>query len=408
MSFRLLSSLFSLMLIGLLCGSLYAQGVTTAAFTGEVVDNEGTPLVGATVIALHEPSGTRYGALTREGGRFNLINVRVGGPYTLTASYVGFESAVQEGIYLQLGQNRRVKLTLTSGNVTLDEVEITATSGIMGSDRTGAETVVSEAQINALPTVSRAIGDFARLTPQATIREGSDGFSISLNGMNNRYNAIYIDGAVNNDVFGLAGSGTNGGQTGVSPISLDAIEQFQIALAPFDVRVGGFAGGAINAVTRSGTNEVEASVYGFYRNQALAGKTPTDLEDFERERLADFTALTSGFRIGGPIVKDKVFFFINAEIQRDETPQPFIFETYQGDATSGDLNSLVAKLNGYGYEPGTYTDNLSFLNSNKITVKLDFNLNERKHPFYPPRLCRSRKPRRYPFQHPYHQLPGGF
>ncbi|MEL6843149.1 MAG: carboxypeptidase regulatory-like domain-containing protein [Bacteroidota bacterium] len=355
MSSRLFSTLFSLVLLTLLSGGLYAQGVTTAAFSGTVVDNEGTPLVGATVIAVHEPSGTRYGALTREGGRFNLINVRVGGPYSLTANYVGYETVKQEGIYLQLGQNRRVTMTLAPKDVTLGEVEITATSGIMGSERTGAETVVGEAQINALPTVSRAIGDFARLTPQATVREGSDGFSISLNGMNNRYNAIYIDGAVNNDVFGLAGSGTNGGQTGVSPISLDAIEQFQVALAPFDVRVGGFAGGAINAVTRSGTNEVEASVYGFYRNQALAGKTPADDESIEPTRLADFTALTSGFRVGGPIVKDKVFFFINAEIQRDETPQPFEFSTYQGDASSTDLQSLVTKLNGYGYEPGTST-----------------------------------------------------
>ncbi|MFK7922426.1 MAG: TonB-dependent receptor [Bacteroidia bacterium] len=377
MSSRLLSTLFSLMLLTLLSGGLYAQGVTTAAFSGTVIDNEGTPMVGATVIAVHEPSGTRYGALTREGGRFNLINVRVGGPYSLTATYVGFEAVKQEGIYLQLGQNRRVKMTLAPKNVTLGEVEITASSGIMGSERTGAETVVGEAQINALPTVSRAIGDFARLTPQATVREGSDGFAISLNGMNNRYNAIYIDGAVNNDVFGLAGSGTNGGQTGVSPVSLDAIEQFQIALAPFDVRVGGFAGGAINAVTRSGTNEIEASVYGFYRNEALAGKTPADDEDIERTQLADFTALTSGFRVGGPIVKDKVFFFINAELQREETPQPFQFSTYQGDATSADMTALTTKLNGYGYEPGTYTDNLSFLNSNKILVKLDFNLNAR-------------------------------
>ena len=169
---------------------------------------------------------------------------------------------------------------------------------IFDGNRTGQETVVNEKLINDVPTISRAIGDFARLNPLATIDENGDGFSISLAGQNNRYNSLYIDGAVSNDVFGLAGSGTNGGQTGVNLISIDAIEQFQISVAPFDVRQSGFAGGAINAVTRSGTNNFEGSAYLFHRNENLAGRTPSDiLIDENRTRKADFSSYTYGFRL---------------------------------------------------------------------------------------------------------------
>ncbi len=356
--------------------SALGQGVTSGSFSGVVMTEDGEPLEGATVVALHNPTGTKYGTISRAEGRFNLPNTRVGGPYTISATYVGYKASRAEGIYLQLGQTYRLTLEMSEAELMLDEVEITSTTGILSGERTGAETRVGVEQINSLPTVSRSIGDFVRLTPQATVREGGDGFSISLNGMNNRYNAIYIDGAVNNDVFGLAGSGTNGGQTGVSPIALDAVEEFQVALAPFDVRVGGFAGGAINAVTRSGSNNLEASVYGFYRNQAFAGLTPTDNENVEQVRLPDFTAVTSGFRVGGPLIKNKLFFFVNAEIQRDVIPQPFNFADYQGDATDADLNQLVTKLNGFGYEPGTFTDNFTSLDSDKITAKIDWNINQ--------------------------------
>ncbi|MEO0898274.1 MAG: carboxypeptidase regulatory-like domain-containing protein [Bacteroidota bacterium] len=355
----------------------FGQGFTTSSMNGRVLDNSGQPLVGATVIATHTPTGSKYGNTSNGEGFFRIPNMRVGGPYTVEVTYVGFENYKQEGIFLTLGQAYQLKVAMSATGVTTDVVEITSSkSDVFDGNRTGAETVITEGMINALPTVSRAIGDFARLTPQATVREGGDGFSISINGMNNRYNAIYIDGAVNNDVFGLAGSGTNGGQTGVSPFPIDAIETFQIQVAPFDIRVGGFAGGAINAVTRSGSNNLEASVYGFTANQNLAGLTPTDDESRERVALPDFTSNIAGFRIGGPIVKDKVFFFLNAELQRDETPQPFNFADYEGDASIDDVNRLISAIQGYGYEPGTYTDNRSFLNSDKINVKFDFNLND--------------------------------
>ena len=163
----------------------------------------------------------------------------------------------------------------------------------------------------------------------------------------------------NNDVFGLAASGTNGGQTGVNPISIDAIEQIQVSLAPYDVRLGGFAGGGISAVTRSGTNRFEGSTYLFYKNQVLVGLTPTfQLPDtIERERLPDFTASTYGLRLGGPIIKDKLFFFVNAEIQREITPQPFSLNDYLGNSTQSDFDALINKLQDFGYDPGTFDNN---------------------------------------------------
>ena len=349
----------------------FAQGVTTSSINGRVTDADGTPLIGAKIIAKHIPSGAVYGILTNDNAIFRIPNMKVGGPYEIKISYLGYEDFQREEVYLRLGQAFRINAEMNPEGVSTDEVLITSTRlDVFDGNRTGAETVVTERQINELPTVSRSLGDFTRLTPQSTSREGNDGFSLSFNGMNNRYNAIYIDGAINNDVFGLAGSGTNGGQTGVSPISVDAIEELQVSLAPFDVRVGGFAGAAVSAVTRSGTNDLEASVYGFYRDENFVRN------DLDGALIDDFSAYTTGFRVGGPIIKDKLFFFVNAEIQRDETPLPFDPDDYIGDATTADLNALIDKLeNEYGYDPGTYTENERFLNSEKVNVKLDWNIN---------------------------------
>lgn len=354
----------------------FGQGTTNASVNGRVTDASGETLPGATVVAVHTPSGSRYGNVTDAKGFFRIPNMRVGGPYTVTVTFVGYKEYKQENLFLSLGQTFQLEPVLQEDNVTLGEVEVVGErSGIFDGNRTGTETVVGLEQINATPTIARAIGDFARFTPQATIDEGSDGFSISIGGQNNRYNSIYLDGAVNNDVFGLAGSGTNGGQTGVSPISIDAIEQFQIQVAPFDVRVSGFAGGAINAVTRSGSNEIEGSAYYFWRNEGFAGKTPTD-RPRSRDRLAEFSAKTFGVRVGGPIIKDKLFYFVNYEKQDDQTPQPFDFADYQGQASQSDINGLINKLQGFGYEPGTLTPNPVILESDKLTAKIDYNINQ--------------------------------
>lgn len=360
--------------LGFSTGSVFAQGATTSAINGQVVDENGDPIPGATVQAVHGPTGSEYGNITDLEGYFRISGMQVGGPYTITVSFIGYETYREPGVFLSLGQTFRIKAILEEGVTELQEVEILASGNdVFDGNKTGQSTVIDEAIINTLPTVSRSLSDFTRLNPLANIQ----GDAIEISGMNNRYNAIYIDGAANNDVFGLASSGTNGGQTGVSPISIDAIEQFQVAVAPFDVTQSGFAGGAINAVTRSGTNDIEGSAYYFMRNENLSGKTPSDDPTAERKKLNEFSASTYGFRLGGPIVKNKVFFFANAELQRDETPRPFDVANYTGDASATDLQALVNKLQSdYGYDPGTYTDNASYLNSNKILGKIDWNISQ--------------------------------
>ena len=360
----------------LLTVASFAQGVTTSSINGRVLDNSENPLPGANIVAVHQPSGTTYGATTDFNGFYRISNMRVGGPYLITISYVGFQDFVASNVNLQLGDSKQISTTLSEEENALDEIVITAErNSIFDSGKTGAETNVSQRQVENLPTIGRNIADFARLTPQAQV-SGDD--IVSISGQNNRYNALYIDGAVNNDVFGLAANGTNGGQTGVSPIALDAIESFQINVAPFDVRQSGFAGGSINAVTKSGTNQFEGSAYGYYRNQDLAGKTPVDLVgDGEREKLDDFTAKTYGVRLGGPIIENKLFFFVNYERQENETPQPFNVGTYTGNSSATELDGLRNFLiDTYGYEPGDFRNNTSSLTSDKLIAKIDWNIND--------------------------------
>ena len=348
--------------------------------SGNITDVKSQPLPGAAIIAIHTSTGTKYGADTDFDGFFRISNMKVGGPYKVTISYLGYKNYEVNNIFLNLGQTKKISVSLNEDSSTLEEIVIVSnSSSLFNKNKTGSETVIGKKQLQNLPSTSRSIADFVRLTPQASITEGNDGFSISLAGNNNRYNAIYLDGAVSNDVFGLSGSGTNGGQTGVSPFSIDAIEQFQVQVAPFDVRIGGFSGGAINAITRSGTNKIEGSVYYFTRNESLAGKTPLDLvsNGGTREKLKDFTAKTYGFRVGGPIVKDKAFFFVNYERQDDITPQPFNVDTYLGDTNASGLDDIRQFLiSNYDYDAGVYNQNDFTLKSDKLTLKFDFNISE--------------------------------
>lgn len=358
----------------------FAQGVTTSSIGGKVTDDTGEPLLGASIVATHVPSGTTYGAATDFDGYFRISGMRTGGPYRVVISYVGFNEDVREGVYLNLGQTASINTQLSESATALQEVVVTAVNnGVFSSDKTGTETNISQREVATIPAASRSLADFVRLTPQAQVAEGDDGFSISLAGQNNRYNAIYVDGAVNNDVFGLAGSGTNGGQTGVNPLSVDAIETFQINIAPFDVRQSGFSGGSINAITRSGSNTFEGSAYYFTRGESLAAKTPPDLvgDGEEREKLADFSSNTYGVRLGGPLVKDKLFFFVNYERGETEIPQPFNFSNYTGRSSEADLSNLSSFLQStYNYNPGIFDNNARTLESNTLVAKLDWNINE--------------------------------
>ncbi|MEM6397029.1 MAG: TonB-dependent receptor [Bacteroidota bacterium] len=355
-----------------------AQGVTTASMSGRITDmktNEG--LIGATIQAVHEPSGSVFGNSGDLDGFYRIPGMRVGGPYKVTVSYTGYGSIEYTNIFLRLGENKVLNVEMEDAISELSIVEVIARVGTTG-ENAGTSTQISTDDIEAMPTLDRNLNDYVRLTPQAT---GTGGGGISFGGVNNRYNAIYIDGAVNNDVFGLAGSGTNGGQTGIAPFSIDIIDQLQVVLSPYDVTLGGFAGGGINAVTKSGTNTFSGTAYYFLQNDFLAGKTNGTLadrlgEDFERTSLDPFSQRTYGASLGGPIIKDKLFFFVNAEIQDDETPNPFEFGQYEGNASEADLNNLRNTLiNDFGYDPGNFgnvTDNLEGL---KFFGKLDYNIN---------------------------------
>jgi len=354
--------------------AIFAQGSTTSGINGRIIGTNGESLPGATVVAIDVPTGSQYGTVTDLDGYYRIPNMNVGGPYKVTITYVGYEPYVKDGIYLQLGQTLKLDVNLSEQATAIKGVEIVAQQhDVFDGNRTGAETAINLQTIQSLPSVGRNLSDFTRLTPQAKVTQLG---GVEIAGSNNRYNSIYIDGAVNNDVFGLTNQGTNGGQTGISPFSVDIIDQISIQIAPYDIKLGGFAGAGINAVTRKGTNEFSGSAYFVLRNEGLAGKTPTDDDEVERKKLNDFSSTTYGFRLGGPIIKNKLFFFMNAEIQKDETPQPFDFATFNGEVTPDQLTQLSNKLQDYGYDPGSYSDVKMSLEGTKLFGRIDWNINK--------------------------------
>lgn len=350
-------------------GSTAFAQVTTSTLSGVVTDTKGDPLLGVTVIALHDDSGTRYGASTNAQGRYTIPSVRVGGPFTITVSYTGYEQQSRGKIYTTLGTATNTNFQMAESGVSLEELVVTSNkTGIFSDDRTGAGTNVSRQTLESLPTLSRSISDFTRLTPQ------SNGNNLA--GRNNLYNNISIDGSLFNNSFGLAG--TVGGQTNSQPISLDAIEQVQVNLAPYDVREGGFTGGGINAVTRSGDNKLRGSVFFFTRSENLIS-TKVDTSTVSNLDLAQ---KQFGFRLGGPIVKNKLFFFVNAEFDRRQDPGS-TFTANRGatgssiSAVSADsLDQLSSFLSGIGYQTGPYEGYNFKTESDKILAKFDWNLSQ--------------------------------
>ena len=341
--------------------SVFAQ-VTTSSLTGTIKDSQES-LVGATVKAIHTPTGTVYGASTNASGRYLLNNMRVGGPYTIEVSYLGYRTYKVTDVYLKLGETLTLNSLLDKSGQELQEVVVTGTKdNLFNSKRTGAATNITKDQLEKLPTLSRSLQDFTRLTPQAN--------GNSFGGANNRFNNITIDGAVNNDVFGLSGSGTPGGLANTQPISLDAIQEIQVVLAPYDVSQGNFTGGGVNAVTRSGTNNFEGSAYFFGRNENTLGKNV-----LTNAKPTQFTNNQYGFRIGGPIVKDKLFFFANAELQRVESPL-FNNAGEPGSAISAATAKQISDyaLSRWGYNVGSFGPQDVQTQNNKIFGKLDWNI----------------------------------
>ncbi|RZK32794.1 MAG: hypothetical protein EOO63_00180 [Hymenobacter sp.] len=363
---------FTLLLLLLFTAHLgWGQGATTASMSGAITDAKGEALPGATVLAVHTPTNTSYGVGTNADGRYNIQGMRLGGPYTIKVSFVGYQDVTKTGIVLALGETLRLDIPLSSSSTELGNVVVTGRADpVINAGRTGAETNVSRAQINTLPTLNRSLNDFTRLTPQA----GGGGGS-SFGGANNRYNNITIDGAVNSDIFGLGGTGAPGGQAQTNPIALDAIDQIQVVLAPYDVTLGSFTGAGVNAVTRGGTNDFSGSVYGFGRNQNSAGRSVNE----PRTKLDKFYDYQTGARFSGPLVKDKVFFFVNYEIARRSAPLGFLPGTVDSKASVADLQRIATAANTdrYGnYDAGTFGDLNSRTESNKLFARLDFNLSE--------------------------------
>ncbi len=352
------------------------QGVTTSSLVGKVVDTNSEALIGVNVVVTNGSTGAVYGTVTDLDGNYRLNGLKVGGPYEVKLTYVGFQDLFESPVYLRLGEQQKRNYVMSTSAQELETIEVVASSG-SGGENSGTRTQVSTEELETLPTLTNSLFDFTRLTPQATTTFDG-GFSVA--GINNRYNAIYIDGAVNNDVFGLSASGTNGGQTGISPVSLFVLDQVQVVVSPYDVTLGGFAGAGINAVTKSGTNKWMGDIYYYMQNENLAGKTNKTISeslDSEREKLDEFSNKLYGASVGGPLVKNKVFFFGNVEIQRDETPVPFDFASYEGNTTQAELESLSNLLqNTYDYDPGGFLSKSDKLDGLKLFGKLDINLSD--------------------------------
>lgn len=348
-------------------GNMIAQGVTTSAMNGMVYDGKGEALPGANIIAVHVPSGTQYGTTSRVDGKYNLNGLRPGGPYTVTVSFVGYKPQQTEVPSLQLGQNLNLDFTLREEAVELGAITVVGDkNSIISGSRTGSSQNVSEKQISELPTIGRSFQTFAKLSPMFS------GQNLQAAGRSNRYNNIQIDGTQYNDLFGLGSSGTPGGQAGTNPITLDAIQEFQVVIAPYDVRLGGFTSGGINAITRSGSNELHGSVYGYGRNQELVGKYYNNLN----LAVNKFDEYQTGLRIGGPIIKDKIFFFLNGEITGRNQPSTNLSLNAGPVNTLADAKRIQEILASRGFNTGGYDEYTLKQPSDKVFVRFDFNLSE--------------------------------
>ena len=361
------------LLVAVVCTAM-AQ-VTTSALSGKVaMAADGEPVIGATVQAVHEPSGTRYTTVTNVDGRYAIQGMRVGGPYKVSVSYIGYNKKEFTGITLQLGETYNLNAKMSEDASQLEEVVVSAHASKFAGEKTGASTNISQVQMQTIPTISRSISDLARLSPYAN--------GMSFAGGDGRSTNFTLDGANLNNNFGL----TSGLPGGGNPISMDAIDEMQVVVSPFDVRQTNFIGGGINAVTKSGTNTFKGSAYIYYNNENMHGNrvANTDLGERGTNR-----STTYGFTLGGPIVKDKLFFFANAEY----TTIPAVanrwapsdngkanLDQYISRTTKNDLDRVSKFLKEkYGYDPGSYTDWGADEHNLKLLGRLDWNINNNHH-----------------------------
>jgi len=352
--------------------------VTTSSLAGKVTldDANGEEVIGATIQAIHEPSGTRYAAVTNTSGRFTIQGMRTGGPYSVTVSYIGFQPKTVKGVNLQLGETYNLSVWLSEDANELAEVIVSGKASKFAAEKTGASTNINSSQIQNLPTVSRSITDVTRLSPY-----GGNGMSFA--GSDGRTANFTVDGANFNNNFGLSDKLPGGG----NPISLDAIEELQVVISPYDVRQTNFIGGGVNAITKSGTNTYKASAYIYHRNENMRGDA-IDREQIAGARAKD-SQTTYGFTFGGPIIKDKLFIFVNGEMSKI----PTIANRWQGSANGvADADNYISRTklsdlqtvsnhvkNKYGYDTGSWTDFPADESNYKILARLDWNITDRHH-----------------------------
>lgn len=352
----------------------YAQ-ITTSTINGLVTDDSNEPLIGATVIAVHVPSGSSYGGITNTLGRFTLPGVRVGGPYRVEVSYVGYAPQNQQDIYVSLAAATTLRFSLEESAIFSEEILLVASRySEFGDSKTGSAINISSDRINTLPTINRSLNDFTRLTPQ------SNGTSFA--GTNNRFNNYTIDGNIYNNNFGL-GSGQFAGS---NPISIDAIEAVSVSLAPYDVRYSGFTGASVNAVTKSGTNDFRGSAYFILRNDQMQGNKAGGLS-VDR---GDSQNRIFGATLGGPIIKNKLFFFASYEKETEEVPSFLKRAARPGETPDGLIISRVPLSEAnfvrdnirqlYGYDVGA-PDGYQFASEQqRVNIRLDYNIS-RNHKF---------------------------
>ena len=359
------------------CSSVFAQ-VTTSSMAGKVtLDNaNGEPVIGATVQAVHEPSGTRYMAVTNVDGLFNIQGMRTGGPYAVTVSYIGYQTKTLKGIELQLAETYNLQVWLSENANELSEVLITASASKFAQEKTGASTNINNSMIANMPTVYREITEFTRLSPY-----GGNGMSFV--GSDGRLGNFTVDGANFNNNFGLSSNLPGGG----SPISIDAIEEMQVVISPYDVRQTNFIGGGVNAITKSGTNTFKGSAYVYHRNENMRG------DAIERQQISGARDkdqnTTYGFTLGGPILKDKLFFFVSGELENT----PNIVNRWRASADGvADANNKVSRTTlsdmqkvsdfvreKYGYDTGSYTSYPATDENKKLLARIDWNITDKHH-----------------------------
>lgn len=363
--------------IAMLAGTLAYAQVTTSSMNGRVADEKGEPVVGAAVVATHEPSGTVYGAIVNQNGQYTINGMRAGGPYKVEVSSVGYNSLLFKDVTLQLAETYNLSATLKESTEFLEQVVVIGTAkSKFSNENTGAATNIDNSQIAALPTVSRSITDVTRLSPY-----GGNGMSFA--GADGRTANFTVDGANFNNNFGLNDKLPGGG----SPISIDAIEEMQVVISPFDVRQTNFIGGGVNAITKSGTNTFKGTAYVYHKNENLRGDAICG-EQITGARAKDRTT-TYGFTLGGPIVKNKLFFFVNYEYVKT----PTIANRWRGSEDGKeDANNYISRTklsdlqkvsdfvkDKYGYDTGSYTNFPADESNQKILARIDWNINDKNH-----------------------------